>query len=189
MQYLTLSILIFCSLQARSCGCTQVAPEETDLIAAVQKGNIESVRACLAEGADPNKPDEYGTPVLYLAAAYDTTGHIVKLLLDKGAAIDTKDKDGWTPLDWADYKKNESAMKHLINKAIDLNYTKIRCQNGKNLLHCAAALSGEESKEIVRRLLVVLDPNVQDSSGCIPLDYVVANRKDLLVQLLLHSQN
>jgi ankyrin repeat protein len=45
-------------------------------------------------------------------------GHeaIVKLLLEKGAKLESKDKDGWTPLSWATRNEHKAIIKLLLEK-------------------------------------------------------------------------
>ena len=41
---------------------------------------------------------------------------MVKLLLEKGAELETKDNDGRTPLSWAAEKGHEAVVKLLLEK-------------------------------------------------------------------------
>jgi ankyrin repeat protein len=41
---------------------------------------------------------------------------VVKQLLDKGADIDTRDKDGQTPLSWAVENGHDAVVKQLLEK-------------------------------------------------------------------------
>jgi ankyrin repeat protein len=59
------------------------------LSAAVQEKDIIRVKQLLSKGADPNQPDEEGTPPLYQAVQYRVP-EIVTLLIDHGARLDTK---------------------------------------------------------------------------------------------------
>ncbi len=49
-------------------------------------------------------------------------GHkaVVKLLLEKGAELESKDKRGWTPLSWAAKKGHEAVVKLLLEKGTEL---------------------------------------------------------------------
>ena len=44
---------------------------------------------------------------------------MVKVLLEKGAEIESKDKDGRTPLSWARKGGDEGAVKVLLDKGAD----------------------------------------------------------------------
>jgi len=67
------------------------------LIQAAQGGDLETVRALLAQGGDPNLADEQGDTALMKAASQ---GHlaVVQSLLDAGARADALDANGWTAL-------------------------------------------------------------------------------------------
>ena len=66
------------------------------------KGNLlEAVRLCVDKGADVNAKNSMGlTPVM--GAANRGSNDIVEYLVAKGAALDAKDKEGRTPLTWAE---------------------------------------------------------------------------------------
>lgn len=189
MHYIALSILMLFAFQASNCG-REPQREQIALIAAVKKGKPEKVSACLRQGADPNSRDAHGTPALHWACYCDGTGVITKSLLDAGASISAKDIDGWIPLDLAHKVPNVPAIKQLIQKAVDVQNLKIRGQDGKTLLHYAAALDDRESKKIVEQLLALsLDPNAQDHNGCTPLHDAIRNKdKDIkVVEMLLKT--
>ena len=71
----------------------------TDLHHAALRGDIDEVRALLAQGADPNAFEEFGSTPLHFAA---DDGHIeiVRLLLEAGADVNfhLESKIGNTPL-------------------------------------------------------------------------------------------
>ncbi|WP_342265370.1 ankyrin repeat domain-containing protein [Cardinium endosymbiont of Philonthus spinipes] len=179
-------IIIFCSLQASSCLSSKRQPKETSLasaISAIKQGKPEKVPIYVRNNpAILNSSDENGCTLLHWAAYCDTTGVSTENLLDSGAPIDAKDKDGRTAFDWAYEGANASAMQQLIKKAIALGRLTLRGQDGKTLLHYAAALDHKESNALVKRLLALgLDPNLQDNYGRNPLCY--AQRNDILTLL------
>ena len=76
--------------------------ELDSLIAAAQQGNLERVTAILAaDGSLANQKDASGaTPVHY--AAFNGHRHIVKLLVERGADVNSTDSQfGATPAGWA----------------------------------------------------------------------------------------
>jgi ankyrin repeat protein len=75
-------------------------PKFTALMFAAQAGDVESVRALLAAGADVNEGTEETGPALLLAASY---GHqeVALLLLGKGADPKAIDGYGMTALHWS----------------------------------------------------------------------------------------
>jgi hypothetical protein len=97
-----------------------------ELIEAIEKGNIEVVKQCLAVGADVNikwrRLADYvhGPFVLHLAVHWGH-GEIVELLITEGADVNAKANDGRTPLD--------VAIKHERTEVTDL----LRNHGGKTL--------------------------------------------------------
>ena len=59
----------------------------------VLKGDDQAVRISLGKGGDANDQDNYGTPVLHLAALMDD-GEMVEILLENGADIEGRGGDG-----------------------------------------------------------------------------------------------
>ena len=55
-----------------------------------------------------------------MRAAQNGNEAVVKLLLEKGADMESKDKDGRTSLSWAAQNGNEAVVKLLLEKGADL---------------------------------------------------------------------
>jgi ankyrin repeat protein len=72
----------------------------TPLEHAIHKHQVESVKALLDAGADPNLTDPRGVTPLMMAAGYGYTD-IVTILLKRGADMKLRDRDGATALDFA----------------------------------------------------------------------------------------
>ncbi|RMJ16690.1 hypothetical protein CDV36_003647 [Fusarium kuroshium] len=73
----------------------------TVLFYAVSLGYSSIVRCLLKHGANKEERDEYGWSLLICAVsilAYDTDRDMIELLLDEGADVEEKDKEGNTPL-------------------------------------------------------------------------------------------
>jgi len=105
----------------------------------------------------------------------------VKSLLEKGADIEAKDNDGWTPLHWAAANGHTAVAKFLFEKGADVQ---AKDNDGLTPLHWAAA----HGKTAVANLLIEkgADLDTKDSEGRTPLDYM---SKDLDFAKALPAQN
>jgi ankyrin repeat protein len=201
-------------LVALTCVEVLAGPNE-DILAASKAGDKASVEAALTQGASVNVVDEKGlaplglaglTP-LGLAAAY---GHrnIAEFLLDRGANVDVKSRDGLeqTPLHLAAEQGNTDVAKLLIERGADVNARDIAgatplgwaaLRGHKNIatfliargaIVNARALSGKTplhlaaaagNKELVLLLLSHgADPNIKNSDGQTPLQEMQASSLD-----------
>lgn len=71
----------------------------TPLVVAITKGEVEIVKKFVAYGADVNEMTNGKTPLMY--AARTNQLEITKFLVENGASIHVKDKNGLTALDYA----------------------------------------------------------------------------------------
>ncbi|WP_341808246.1 ankyrin repeat domain-containing protein [Wolbachia endosymbiont (group E) of Neria commutata] len=90
------------------------------LLDAAKEGNLDMVKECIANGADPNTKDDYGWTPLYVAAKH---GHLdtVKYLIDeKNADFNVKEFGfRYTPLHLAAYNGKLDVAKYLVEKGAD----------------------------------------------------------------------
>lgn len=70
------------------------------MVQAVTKDDVGRVVALLAAGADINACNEQGETAFSYACANDSLA-VAKVLYENGADINTVDKGGGSPLDWA----------------------------------------------------------------------------------------
>src|SRR4051794_38541754 len=92
-----------------------------DLLTAANKGDVESVEALLAKGADANAKNSYGASALFFAA---DKGHlaVVKLLLEKKADVNARDTFyKLSPLDFALSRGRKEIAKALIDAGANLS--------------------------------------------------------------------
>ena len=90
---------------------TVVTYNTTPLCNAIAKGDLETVKKFIEYGADVNETAN-GTTPLMLAARYNRV-EIIKLLLEKGARVETKDAKGFTALKYAEISKANEAIAYL----------------------------------------------------------------------------
>lgn len=115
---------------------------ETPLMMAVLKGQVEIAAAMLAKDADVNKT---GWAPLHYAA---TSGHIalIKLLLDKHAYIDAESPNGSTPLMMAAMYGTPEAVKLLLDEGAD---PLLKNQIGMSAIDFAQKAVRQESADII----------------------------------------
>jgi uncharacterized protein len=65
-----------------------------------EKDSLEAIKICIEHGVDVNAANDKGSTALHGAAA-SGRDQVVAFLVEKGAKLDAKDKDGRTPLDIA----------------------------------------------------------------------------------------
>jgi ankyrin repeat protein len=94
------------------------AQDESPLMMAALKGNLEAVRALLARDADVNKT---GWTPLHYAASAGSSQHlaIIALLLENHAYIDATSPNGTTPLMMAAQYGSTEAVQLLLDEGAD----------------------------------------------------------------------
>src|SRR5437763_1059087 len=110
-------------------------------------------------------------------------GHreLVELLLAEGAAVDPKDKGGYTPLSDAARKGHAEIVRMLLDKGAAVNTR--GNETGFTPLHLAAA-SGDAAS--IRMLLAKgADPAARDNTGATPLEEAAKLHRISSVEALL----
>ena len=160
-----------------------VQKQMTGLHLAAYFGIQEAAHILLQRWQDVDLSDGYGrTPLSYAAE----NGHeaVVRLLLDKGADIESKNYNGGrTPLWWAAGKGHEAVVKLLLGAdGIDVN---LKGDNGETALSSAA----EKGHEAVVKLLLGadgIDMNSKDEyGGWTALWFAAEEGHEAVVKLLL----
>lgn len=111
--------------------------------------NADIARLLIEHGADCK---DYETPYgpMFFAASFGTKA-VVEVLIEKGARISTKNREGETPMDGAIQHKNHEVIKLLLAQGADPD-SKDRSGFGKTLLQYAAdSGDGELVSEVRRR--------------------------------------
>jgi ankyrin repeat protein len=161
----------------------QRAPKQmTGIHLAAYFGLREAMIGLLKNGHHPDSKDTYGrTPLLWAAA----NGHeaVVKLLVEKGAELECKDKNyGQTPLSWAAANGHEAVVKLLVEKGAELE---CKDKYGRTPLSWVAA----NGHEAVVKLLVEKGAELEckDNYGQTPLSLAAANGHEAVVKLLVEK--
>lgn len=91
------------------------------LLEAVEKGKVEAVVQCLAEGPYMEERDIAAfTPLI--RAAYDNSFDIARLLLGKGADIHATCEEGWTAVSYAIANRHFEMAWMLAGHGANLDY-------------------------------------------------------------------
>jgi ankyrin repeat protein len=158
-----------------------INPEVATLISAVRTGAPSDVEKLLKMNPGiVNAPDQAGNTPLHHAAAFGSLA-TMKLLLDKGADVNAKNKRASTPLHWA--IPNEPKAKMLLDRGADVNK---RQADGRTPLYNVASAGNANS--ILKLLLERgADPNLATANGQTPL-MAAAGRGDVEAIRLLTAK-
>ena len=96
-----------------------VQAQDISIYDAANDGNIEAVKQHLADGADVNAKNDFGSTPL-IAAALKGHKEIAELLISEGADVNAKNDRGQTPLDWAEVEIADLLRKHGAKTAEEL---------------------------------------------------------------------
>ena len=130
---------------------------------AIRDDEIETVKKCIAAGADVNAPDEYGETPLQLAANW-CNRPIMELLISEGADVDGG-AGGYTPLYITVSSGAIEDAKFLISKGADLN---TRDKYQRTPLHLASFRGRLTFVELL--ISEGANVNARDQDGHSPLD-------------------
>lgn len=145
-----------CAFGLQTAACDILDSEKTDidaataigttaLIRAASSGHVDLAKFLMSRGADPMKANWYGTALHCAAEAGQCES--IRLLLNGGMNIDSRDSFGRTPLHCASDQLHVLAMELLLDLGADPN---ARDNAGGMLIHDAAQTGNER---IMRRLL------------------------------------
>jgi len=170
--------------QALAAGGAVGDPEQARLCRAARTGDLATVQACVAAGADGNARDPDGAPLLLLAV---TQGHaaLVEWLCAQGADPNLPDREGRTALCCAVERGAPDMARALIAAGADLGAMgRIGKEAHPPLLWAAR---GNAVPLMALLLEAGADPNVQNAAGDTALHLAVENKFPEIVTLLLKA--
>jgi hypothetical protein len=91
----------------------------TTAIYASSKAGPEVVKVLLDAGADPNAVDQFGMPAYFAATGVNVDAAVLKMLLDRGANLSLKTRDGRNVLTAAGNTRNWPAALLLLERGAD----------------------------------------------------------------------
>jgi uncharacterized protein len=179
---ITISILILVACAAQVRVGAQSSDEEPPLITALTDGNLREAKRLIAAGADVNAL--WGSTPLSLAS-YRGWEEIVRLLLSRGATVNSRDLIEDTPLMHATRGGHTHIARLLTDRGADVRAVN---SNGETALYYAVASSEKENATLVRLLLDRrADPNTHASLSMdmTPLMWAARHGQQKTVDLLL----
>lgn len=99
-------LVLMGTLAATLAGCQPRATPESDIVLAVRKNDVQTVRTWLQAGGDPNQKSREGDPLLYIASGAVGGPGVARALIEAGADVSGRGATGRTPLEnaagWCD---------------------------------------------------------------------------------------
>lgn len=156
----------------------------TPLMGAAISGRIEIVKYLIKNGAKLGSRDRFGKTALMYGVRPKNSVNVLTVLLENGVDINSVDNFGKSALFWAVQDNNESAIKFLISKGINVN---IINKDGENALIFYLS-GGKINKEIVG-LFINAGTNLNvKSQGKTALDIALASGNKEIIALIRNAQ-
>ena len=130
-----------------------------------------------------NLVDEDGrTPLMHAVLAEKADPSIVKMLIERGADVNTKDKDRhWTALHFAAQSQRDDIVKALLDHGADAD----PMDTFGNTALWVAVMNASSNLDVVRRLVQSgADPNRKNKAGVSPIDIAKQSGRDDIVVVL-----
>lgn len=110
------------------------ADKNEDFLEAVENNKMVQAQLLLKLGADLEAKDQWFEKTPLMIAASKNNVEMLEFLVNKGAKLETKNKDGFTALLWAVWTNSNRAAEYLINKGAKLDS---KTKSGDTVLHLA----------------------------------------------------
>ena len=132
--------------------------------------DVNKVRALLEEGLERAdiEDDKGRTPLHWVAFGYNGRKDVAQLLIDNGADVNHRDKEGYTALHFAARYAHKHLAELLIAKGTDIDAASA---DGMTPLHCAAYNDNRRMVQLLLDAGAAINP--ADKSGHSPLEYAV----------------
>ncbi len=166
-----------------ACFALSAAPAD-QIHEAVEKGNLEEVKALIKQNPDLVKAvNEAGRTPLHLACR-GTHMDVVDFLLEKGAVVDLRDHGGHSPLHHAAMSDRDKAAAALLKKGANVE---LRDDYSRTpLLLCARERGGPKTTAVL--LKAGADVNAKDKFQSSSLELAAWRGKKEVVDLLLDAK-
>ncbi|XP_011348829.2 LOW QUALITY PROTEIN: uncharacterized protein LOC105285953 [Ooceraea biroi] len=153
------------------------------MFAALQEGNLESLKDCVRKGADLNARDINSWTTLHFAAEGPSV-EVIKFILDQNLSPNVKDINGQSPLHVAAMHGRRSIVDFFIKEA-GLHVDNLD-NSGKTPLHIAAQYGHKDTVDFL--LKSNANTFIQDAAGLSPLYYVMRNNHVDVAKILLTKE-
>ena len=160
---------------------------DRELIAAAERGDLPSVQALIARGANVNAKDQKQDSAFLIASANGHTA-VVKATLAAGADLNSTNRYGGTGLIPACHHGHLDTVRLLLTTKIDVNHVN---NLGWTALLEAVILGdgGPTHTEIVRELLAQgADPRIADRDGVSALEHARRRNYARMAELLASAR-
>lgn len=178
------NLIVVGALVGLGVGCDQRTAEEKQqaLEVAIEKGNVEEVKALLVAGAKVDAMGEAGRQSIHHAAVFGNA-EIIKTLLEYGAKVDVTDQTSWRPIHYAALHGHVEAVKVLLAAGAKVDAVADLAGAKVQPLHCAAK---NGSIEVVKVLLLSgAKVDVETGYGQTPVEVAHASKHFELAGVLL----
>ncbi len=157
--------------------------DESPLLEAARRGDVEAVRSLLRDGADPNLAAGDGLTALHVAAEQGFV-EVVELLLDAGANVTAKTNIGeYEPLHLASRFGHAEVVRVLLEAGAEP--AAVATTTGVSPLHLAAkAPNGEEAVRVLLEHGAPVDTR-ESAAGQTPLIFAASYGRDAAIRELL----
>lgn len=151
-----------------------------DLFMAIDRRNLEGIRALIKQGADPNSRNGLEMTPLYIAGASHQLD-AMKELIAAGAKPDSESPYG-TPITFSAMSAHLDGVKLLISKGVDVNYAR-----GDGMTPLMFAANAGHPGVVAELIQNKADVNAQDDEGVSALAFAARQGNDGAGQVLLGS--